>query len=47
MSGYTEDPTLRQRISRTDIPLLPKPFKRNQLLERVRSVLDAERTASD
>ena len=42
MSGYTEDPTLRERISGANTPLLPKPFQRIQLLERVRGVLDSE-----
>jgi signal transduction histidine kinase/ActR/RegA family two-component response regulator len=41
MSGYTEDPTFRERISDSNIPLLPKPFQRIQLLERVRTALDS------
>jgi two-component system cell cycle sensor histidine kinase/response regulator CckA len=43
MSGYTEDPTLRKRIADSSASLLPKPFQRIQLLERVRSALDSKR----
>ena len=46
MSGYTEDPTLRKRIADPKASLLPKPFQRIQLLERVRTALDSERAGS-
>jgi PAS domain S-box-containing protein len=40
MSGYPEHVTLQGSAPAPDMPLVPKPFNRRLLLERVRGVLD-------
>jgi CheY-like chemotaxis protein len=39
MSGYTDDPTLRESLQGAGTPLLEKPFTRDQLLSAVRAAL--------
>ena len=46
MSGYTDDPALRHGISASEVEFLAKPFAPEQLVVRVREVLDrSERPA--
>ncbi|MFA6093491.1 MAG: PAS domain-containing protein [Elusimicrobiota bacterium] len=40
MSGYTDDAILKRGILESGIAFLPKPFKREPLLRKVREVLD-------
>jgi two-component system cell cycle sensor histidine kinase/response regulator CckA len=40
MSGYTDDATFRHGLSERNMDFLPKPFKPEQLTQRVREVLD-------
>ena len=42
MSGYTSDPSFRQRVIDEAIPFLEKPFTPGALLGKVRAVLDAQ-----
>jgi two-component system, cell cycle sensor histidine kinase and response regulator CckA len=42
MSGYTEDAIVRRGVQEHDIHFLAKPFGAQQLLRRVREVLDSE-----
>jgi DNA-binding response OmpR family regulator len=41
MSGYTENAVAHQSVLDADVELLPKPFSFEQLLSRVRQLLDA------
>ena len=41
MSGYTDDEMTRRGILTPELTFLPKPFDVNDLLQRVREVLDA------
>ena len=41
MSGYADQPLLREQIERGAVQFLPKPFAPNELSERVRQTLDA------
>jgi two-component system, cell cycle sensor histidine kinase and response regulator CckA len=45
ISGYTDDVIGRHGISQSDVALLPKPFTREALGLKVRSILDAGRAA--
>jgi two-component system cell cycle sensor histidine kinase/response regulator CckA len=40
MTGYTDDAIVRHGVDRGDVPLLQKPFTADELLGRVRRVLD-------
>jgi len=40
MSGYAEEPVV-QRLGRSSVPFLPKPFTSVELVEKVRQVLDS------
>ena len=40
MSGYADQPLLREQIARGAVQFLPKPFAPNELSERVRQALD-------
>jgi CheY-like chemotaxis protein len=40
MSGYTEHTVLRDGVVDADVPLLSKPFQKNELADKVRNVLD-------
>jgi len=40
MSGYTEHAVLRDGMADTNVPLLSKPFQKNELANKVRAVLD-------
>lgn len=42
MSGYTRDSDSLRTVMDQKLPFLPKPFKREQLLEMVRGTLDGE-----
>jgi hypothetical protein len=46
MSGYAEDLVLSRGVPGSLVMLLPKPFRRPQLLEHVRGALDAGRAPS-
>jgi CheY-like chemotaxis protein len=41
VSGYTNDEVLRRGISREDLPFIQKPFSGEELMRKVREVLDA------
>jgi two-component system cell cycle sensor histidine kinase/response regulator CckA len=41
-SGYTDDAVIRHRVSRSQTPLLEKPYGANGLLRKVRETLDAQ-----
>ena len=40
MSGYADQPLLREQIERGAVQFLPKPFAPNELSEHVRQALD-------
>ncbi|MBI2586228.1 MAG: response regulator [Rhodospirillales bacterium] len=40
MSGYTEHTVLRDGMAEAEVPLLSKPFQKNELANKVRNVLD-------
>jgi two-component system cell cycle sensor histidine kinase/response regulator CckA len=40
MTGYTDDAIVRHGVERSEVPLLQKPFTADELLGRVRRVLD-------
>jgi len=41
ISGYTGDEVIRRGMSEGTFPLLQKPFSSEELMQRVRAVLDA------
>ncbi len=41
MSGYTEHTVLRESMTEANVPLLSKPFQKNELANKVRDALDA------
>jgi DNA-binding response OmpR family regulator len=47
MSGYTGDATPHRDALPTDAPILAKPFSPEQLLDRVRGLLDASASRSN
>ena len=41
ISGYTNDEVMRRGISRTEAPFIQKPFTSEDLMGKVREVLDS------
>ncbi len=46
MSGYTTDEVVRRGISRTDVAFIQKPFTLDELMRKVREVLDDSNSVS-